>query len=43
VNVFAGEGRSPEFLATNPAGKIAVIRDRETNLVLTESDAILMM
>jgi GST-like protein len=42
VNVFAGEGRSPEFLAINPAGKIPVIRDREADLVLTESDAILL-
>jgi GST-like protein len=42
VNVFAGEGRSAEFLAINPAGKIPVIRDRQTNLVLTESDAILL-
>jgi GSH-dependent disulfide-bond oxidoreductase len=42
VNVFAGEGRSPEFLALNPTGKIPVIRDRETDLVLTESDAILL-
>lgn len=42
VNVFAGEGRSPEFLALNPAGKIPVLRDREADLVLTESDAILL-
>lgn len=42
VNVFAGEGRSPEFLAMNPTGKIPVIRDRDTDLVLTESDAILL-
>jgi GSH-dependent disulfide-bond oxidoreductase len=42
VNVFAGEGRSPEFLAVNPTGKIPVIRDLETDLVLTESDAILL-
>ncbi|WP_437815903.1 glutathione S-transferase family protein [Sorangium sp. So ce1078] len=42
VNVFAGEGRSPEFLAMNPAGKIPVIRDRDADLVLTESDAILL-
>jgi GSH-dependent disulfide-bond oxidoreductase len=41
VNVFAGEGRSPEFLALNPAGKIPVLRDRAANLVLTESCAIL--
>jgi len=42
VNVFAGEGQSADFLAINPAGKIPVIRDRETNLVVTESDAILL-
>lgn len=42
VNVFGGEGRMPEFLAINPAGKIPVIRDRDTDLVLTESDAILL-
>jgi GST-like protein len=42
VNVFAGEGRTPAFLALNPAGKIPVIRDRETGLVVTESNAILL-
>ncbi len=42
VNVFAGEGRLPEFLAINPTGKIPVIRDRDADLVLTESDAILL-
>ena len=42
VNVFAGEGRQPEFLAINPAGKIPVIRDLEADLVLSESDAILI-
>jgi GSH-dependent disulfide-bond oxidoreductase len=42
VNVFAGEGQLPEFLALNPTGKIPVIRDHETDLVLTESDAILL-
>lgn len=40
VNVFAGEGRSREFLALNPLGKIPVIRD--DGLVITESDAILL-
>jgi GSH-dependent disulfide-bond oxidoreductase len=39
VNVFAGEGRTSEFLALNPAGKL---RDLEADLVLTESDAILL-
>jgi GST-like protein len=42
VNVFAGEGQSPAFLAINPAGKIPVIRDLETGVVLTESNAILL-
>jgi GST-like protein len=42
VNVFAGEGQAPEFLALNPLGKIPVIRDRAADLVLTESDAILL-
>ncbi len=42
VNVFAGEGQTPEFLALNPAGKIPVIRDREADIVLTESAAILL-
>lgn len=42
VNVFAGEGKTPEFLALNPLGKIPVIRDRDVDLVLTESDAILL-
>jgi GST-like protein len=42
VNVFAGEGRSPEFLAINPTGKIPVIRDLEADLVLSESAAILL-
>jgi len=42
VDVFAGEGQAPEFLAINPAGKIPVLRDRDADLVLTESDAILL-
>lgn len=42
VDVFAGQGRTPEFLAINPTGKIPVIRDREAELILTESDAILL-
>jgi GST-like protein len=42
VNVFAGEGRTREFLSINPAGKIPVLRDHEAGLVLTESDAILL-
>lgn len=42
VDVFAGEGRTPEFLEINPSGRIPVIRDRDADLVLTESDAILL-
>jgi len=42
VNVFSGEGQSPEFLALNPTGKTPVIRDRDTGIVLTESNAILI-
>lgn len=42
VDVFAGEGRTAAFLALNPTGKIPVIRDREANVVVTESDAILL-
>lgn len=42
VNVFASEGRSPGFIALNPTGKIPVIHDRDADLVLTESDAILL-
>ena len=42
VNVFAGEGQSRDFLAMNPAGKIPVLRDHDAELVLTESDAILL-
>lgn len=42
VNVFAGEGQRPEFLALNPAGKIPVIRDLDNGAVVTESDAILL-
>jgi len=38
VDLFKGEGRSPAFLAINPAGKIPVLLDGE--LVLTESLAI---
>jgi GST-like protein len=42
VNVFAGEGQSAAFLTLNPTGKIPVIRDRELDIVITESDAILL-
>lgn len=42
VNVFAGEGRTPEYLAINPAGKVPAIRDEAAGLTLTESNAILL-
>ncbi|MDB4985530.1 MAG: Glutathione S-transferase [Myxococcaceae bacterium] len=42
VNVFAGEGQMPAFLALNPAGKIPVLHDTEHELVLSESNAILI-
>lgn len=38
VDLARGEGRTPEFLALNPAGKVPVMVDGE--LVLTESAAI---
>jgi glutathione S-transferase len=40
VNVYRGEGRSPEYLAINPSGKIPTLVDGE--FVLTESNAILL-
>jgi glutathione S-transferase len=39
VNVYAGEGRSPEYLAINPWGRIPTLVDRD--LTLWESNAIL--
>lgn len=42
INVFAGEGQDPKFLAINPNGKVPVIRDTETGQVITESNAILL-
>ena len=38
VDLFKGEGRSPQFLALNPAGKVPVLVDAD--LTLTESAAI---
>src|SRR6185295_14363105 len=38
VNLLAGEHRSPQFLAINPAGKLPALIDGD--LVLTESAAI---
>lgn len=40
VDVYRGEGRSPEYLAINPSGKIPTLVDAE--LTLTESNAILL-
>ncbi len=39
VDVYQGEGRAPEFLRVNPAGKVPVLIDGD--LVLTESNAII--
>lgn len=38
IDLFKGEGRSPAFLALNPAGKIPLLRDGD--VMLTESLAI---
>lgn len=38
VNLFAGEGRRPDYLALNPGGKVPTLVDGD--LVLTESAAI---
>lgn len=40
VNVYEGEGRTPEYLAINPAGKIPALVDE--SVTLTESNAILL-
>ena len=40
VNVYRGEGRSPEYLAINPSGKIPTLVDGE--FILCESNAILL-
>jgi glutathione S-transferase len=40
VNVYAGEGRRPDYLQINPAGKIPTLVDGD--LVLSESNAILL-
>ncbi len=41
VEVFQGEGRSPDFLAMSPAGKIPAIHDDDTGHSIYESNAIL--
>ena len=38
VDVYRGEGRTPEYLAINPSGKIPTLVDGD--LTLCESDAI---
>ncbi len=40
VNVYAGEGRTPEFLAINPLGKIPALVDGD--FTLAESNAMLV-
>jgi glutathione S-transferase len=40
VQIFAGEGRNPSFLAKNPTGAVPVL-ELEDGRVLTESNAIL--
>ena len=42
VDVFAGEGQSPDFKAVNANGKVPVIRDTDTDATIAESNAILM-
>jgi glutathione S-transferase len=39
VNVYRGEGQTPEYLTINPAGKIPTLV--ENNFILSESNAIL--
>ncbi|WP_199265166.1 glutathione S-transferase family protein [Alcaligenes faecalis] len=42
VRIEASEHKQPEFLALNPHGRIPVMRDDETGVVLFESAAILL-
>ncbi|THU05099.1 glutathione S-transferase family protein [Lampropedia puyangensis] len=42
VRIDAGEHRHPAFLALNPHGRIPVLQDSETGVVLFESSAILL-
>ena len=39
IELFKGEGRTPEFLKMNPRGKVPVLRDDET--YICESQAII--
>ena len=42
IDLIRGEQRTPQFLKMNPNGRIPVIRDRETELTVFESGAILI-
>jgi GST-like protein len=42
IKIASGDNRQPAFLALNPYGRIPVIVDRETNITLFESAAILL-
>ncbi|MFP8880006.1 MAG: glutathione S-transferase N-terminal domain-containing protein, partial [Myxococcota bacterium] len=42
IDLTRGEQRTPQFLKMNPNGRIPVIRDRETELTIFESGAILI-
>jgi glutathione S-transferase len=42
IDLGVGEQRSPEFLRMNPNGRIPVIRDRDNDLTIFESGAILI-
>ena len=42
VRIDEGEHRQPDFLALNPHGRIPVLTDSETGVVLFESAAILL-
>lgn len=42
VRIAQGEHRQPDFLALNPHGRIPVLSDEETGVVLFESAAILL-
>ena len=43
VRIDEGEHRQPAFLALNPHGRIPVLTDSETGVVLFESAAILLL